>query len=73
MHVVFFRKCRRLEIVELKDERSPTKEHSKEILTMVEEGGEGDLAIRKIVLEGYPFIKEHPFRIVDKETLNFLH
>ena len=40
---------------------------------MVEEGGEGDFAIRKIVLEGYPFIKEDPFRIVEKETLNLLH
>ena len=51
-----FRKCRRLEIVELKDARSPTKEHNKDILTMVEEGGEGDFAIRNIVLKGYPFI-----------------
>jgi len=69
--VDLFRKCRRLEIVELKDARRLTKEHCEEILTMVEEGEEGDFALRRINLEGgYPFIiKEHPFRIVDKDTL----
>lgn len=56
----------------LKDARNLTKEHCEEIVTMVEEGDEGDFALRKIDLQGwyYPFVvKEHPLRVVDKETL----
>jgi len=53
-----------------RSERKNTKEHCEEIVTMVEEGDEGDFALRKIDLQGYPFsVKEHPLRVVDKETL----
>ena len=65
-------KCRRLEILELKDARNVTKEHFHQILRMVEEGdGEEEFALRKINLEGvgYTFtIEENPLRIVDKEA-----
>lgn len=34
---------------------------------MIEEGDEGEFALRKMDLEGYSFIiEENPFRIVDK-------
>eukprot|EP00984_Skeletonema_dohrnii_P033076 scaffold28544_cov126-Skeletonema_dohrnii-CCMP3373.AAC.1 len=63
-------RCRRLEILVLKDARNLTKEHCEEILRMIEEGDEGKFALRKIDLQGcYPFVvKEHPLRVVDKET-----
>ena len=63
-------RCRRLEILVLKDARNLTKEHCEEILTMIEEGDEGDFALRKIDLQGYYTfsVKEHPLRVVDKET-----
>ena len=72
--VNLIRKCRRLEIVELKDARNVTREHFEEILSMVEEGDDDEeFALRKINLEGvgYTFtIEENPLRIVDKEARN---
>ena len=72
--VNLIRKCRRLEIVELKDARNVTREHFEEILSMVEEGDDDEeFALRKINLEGvgYTFIiEENPLRIVDKEAHN---
>ena len=64
--VNLLRNCRRLKIVEFKDARNLSREHCEEILTMIEEGDEGEFALRKMNLEGYPFvIEENPFRIVD--------
>ncbi|KAL7435635.1 hypothetical protein ACHAXM_004834 [Skeletonema potamos] len=60
------RKCRRLEILELEDARNVSKGHFQEIVTIIEEGNEGEFALRKIDLRGYPFvIVEQPFRVVD--------
>lgn len=62
------RGCRRLETLELADAKRVDRESFQAIIDLVEDGDEeGEFALRKIDLLGYPFvIKSEPLRIEEK-------